>query len=86
MTKSKSTPEGSLTGVVKRVAFADGFFRILEVMVLTTDLPWSQPMITVIGPVGTVREGQVYRFVGYLTTNRRYGAQMVARFSEAVVN
>ena len=43
-------------------------------------------MITVTGPVGTVREGQVYRFMGHLTTNRRYGAQMVARFSEAVVN
>lgn len=84
MPKSKLVNEGSLTGVVQAITFADGFFRILVVRVVRSSFTWSLPEITVSGPIGEVLEGELYQFTGHLVIKPRFGQQFAARRAKKI--
>ena len=84
MPKSKLVNEGSLTGVVQDITFADGFFRILVVRVVRSSFDWTRTEITVSGPIGEVMEGEEYQFIGHLVLKPRFGQQFVARQAKRI--
>ena len=82
MKRKTSKPERSLTGVVQGVTYVDGFFRILEVAIVTTGFDWEGTTITVTGNLGPLVVGDYCRFTGCLQESKRYGIQFQASRAE----